>query len=198
MVTREGKIGVLNDFDLVRCAELQPISANHDRTGTIPFMALDLLTDKYWNGDVEREYRHDQESFIWILPYYFLRSSTGVFRPALWRTHDWNTCWMTKSAFLTFLQDYNPVLPGYQLHWWVATRALLKLKDRVDVANKAARDLALGEPVSLPTKRSNKDHFLTLASLIRASLVKAFGDSDVFAPTLALVGDDEESLQFEG
>jgi serine/threonine protein kinase len=193
MVTREGKMGVLNDFDLVRCAKLQPISRNHDRTGTIPFMALDLLTDKYWCGHLEREYRHDHESFLWVLSYYFLRSCEGVCRPAMWHTHDWNSCRLNKADFLTFLQDYNPAQPDYQPHWVVVTRALNWLKDRVDEQTKAARRFALfGQPFSSPTICSDKDRFLAVASLIRASLVETFQDSDVFASTLALVGDDEE------
>jgi hypothetical protein len=199
MVTRDGKTGVLNDFDLVRCAKLQPISRNHDRTGTIPFMALELLTDNYWCGRLEREYRHDQESFIWILPCYFLRSSKGTNPPAKWHTHDWNTCRARKGDFLTYLQSYNPTETAHQAHWMVASLPLLRLKEKLDADTKAARELFyLGESVSLPIKYKNKDHFLDLATLIRDALVRAFRDSVVFASTVTQTGDDEELLHSEG
>ncbi|KAF9647680.1 hypothetical protein BDM02DRAFT_2526506 [Thelephora ganbajun] len=58
--------GVLNDYDLASWAGKETV--NNGRTGTIPFMALDLL-----NGGLEacvpRLYRHDAESFTWVLAY---------------------------------------------------------------------------------------------------------------------------------
>ena len=38
-----------------------------DRTGTISFMAIELLTDEYWNGKIEQLCRDELEAFIWIL-----------------------------------------------------------------------------------------------------------------------------------
>jgi len=62
----DGPVGVLNDFDLATWVD-HP-TANNDRTGTIPFMAIDLL-----DGGLEdrrpRLYRHDMESFVWVLTY---------------------------------------------------------------------------------------------------------------------------------
>jgi hypothetical protein len=194
MVTEDGKLGVLNDFDLVRCAKLQPISKNQDRTGTIPFMALDLLTNEYWSGLIEREYRHDQESFIWILAYYFLRSSKGMYGPITWHTHDWNACRLRKNDFLATIQKYSPIEPAYQDHWKVVMEPLDQLKDRVDSEAKAKRALARGKSVPPQTIYSNKDRFFSLAASIRESLGAVFGDSDIFASTAAQVGDDEELL----
>ena len=58
--------GVLNDYDLASWVKFP--TTNNDRTGTIPFMALDLI-----NGGLEKQiprlYRHDAESFIWVLAY---------------------------------------------------------------------------------------------------------------------------------
>ena len=52
--------GVLNDYDLA--------SRDKHRTGTIPFMALEMI--KYApKGQIPRLYRHDSESFIWVLVY---------------------------------------------------------------------------------------------------------------------------------
>ncbi|KAF8808814.1 hypothetical protein BYT27DRAFT_7095882 [Phlegmacium glaucopus] len=96
------KCGVLTDFDL-SILQWEPRVIGTDRTGTIPFMATDLLTDAYWRGLIKRLYRHELEAFIWILPYTFLlynngnRTSNKFVDP--WRTSDYNTCMKEKSAF---------------------------------------------------------------------------------------------------
>jgi len=43
----------------------------------IAFMALDLLTEEAWNGHVERLYRHDCESFAWVLLWICCRYHNG-------------------------------------------------------------------------------------------------------------------------
>ncbi|GJJ09927.1 hypothetical protein Clacol_004151 [Clathrus columnatus] len=61
--------GVLNDFDLSRLSiggKREGTRAN-DRTGTIPFMAIDLLSPPAEKGKVRHLYRHDLESFAWVL-----------------------------------------------------------------------------------------------------------------------------------
>ncbi|KAG5643627.1 hypothetical protein H0H81_010053, partial [Sphagnurus paluster] len=78
--------GVLNDFDLAvyRPEHVQP---GGERTGTIPYMALDLLTDAYFDGKVQRRYRHDLKSFIWILVAHTLKRAknlTGYFIISKW------------------------------------------------------------------------------------------------------------------
>ena len=64
-VEGSGKIvGVLSDFDL---ASLQgDKSRNSERTGTLPFMARELLGPKGLSGQIQHEYRHDAESFFWV------------------------------------------------------------------------------------------------------------------------------------
>ncbi|EPT00439.1 hypothetical protein FOMPIDRAFT_1060403 [Fomitopsis schrenkii] len=56
------------------------------RTGSIAFMALDLLTSEYWEGKVERLYRHDLE---------------GSWRLQDWFTSDHNRCREEKRDFLS-------------------------------------------------------------------------------------------------
>ena len=60
------KVGILNDFDLSKFAN-QKGSSGQDNTGTLPFMALDLLSDKGLGGEIPRLYRHEAESFAWSL-----------------------------------------------------------------------------------------------------------------------------------
>ena len=60
------KVGVLNDFDLAKFAG-QAGASGQDNTGTLPFMALDLLSEEGLRGEIPRRYRHEAESFAWSL-----------------------------------------------------------------------------------------------------------------------------------
>lgn len=73
MVNPDTKHGILDDRALGYVRKSGP--AGNERTETVPFMALDLLCDEYWRGEVERLYRHDLEGLIWILPWVFLQFS---------------------------------------------------------------------------------------------------------------------------
>ena len=59
-------VGVVNDFDLA--SRIGHSTTNNDRTGTIPFMAIDLLNGGL-DSRIPRLYRHDLESFSWVLAY---------------------------------------------------------------------------------------------------------------------------------
>ncbi|OAX34638.1 hypothetical protein K503DRAFT_785624 [Rhizopogon vinicolor AM-OR11-026] len=63
-------IGVLNDYDLSSAGDTP---TGNERTGTLPFMAMELLTKAALEGKVEHLYRHDAESFIWVLTWVCLR-----------------------------------------------------------------------------------------------------------------------------
>ena len=57
--------GVLNDFDLSSLRDV-PGASLFQRTGTLPYMASELLVDK--NGQPPKHlYRHDVESIFWVL-----------------------------------------------------------------------------------------------------------------------------------
>ncbi|TRM57879.1 hypothetical protein BD626DRAFT_411343 [Schizophyllum amplum] len=58
---------VLNDWDLAVDASSPQTHTGFEVTGTVPFMAIDLLTDTAIQGQTRHLYRHDLESFIWIL-----------------------------------------------------------------------------------------------------------------------------------
>ncbi|KAG1765950.1 hypothetical protein EDD22DRAFT_845191 [Suillus occidentalis] len=57
------RMGVLNDDDLSSLAD-DPCPRGNELTGTIPFMALDLLSTEAQRGEVKHLYRHDLESFM--------------------------------------------------------------------------------------------------------------------------------------
>ncbi|KAH7891046.1 hypothetical protein F5I97DRAFT_124292 [Phlebopus sp. FC_14] len=122
-----GKIvGVLNDFDL---ASLGGGVTGTERTGTVPFMALDLLTEKALRGEVMHLYEHDAESFIWVLTWISLRYSNGqpMKNKALdkWLIVDAVTCMKEKLYFLRQSRDLldnkdYPPGKGHERHLWMA------------------------------------------------------------------------------
>jgi len=105
-------MGVLNDYDLSSSADAEGPQGN-ERTGTIPFMALDLLTEEGQEGKVQHLYRHDLESFMWVLVWVVLRYKDGQLLPRKirrfdkWATVDAETCGMQKSFFLTNFLEYR-------------------------------------------------------------------------------------------
>ena len=60
------EVGILNDFDLAKLSN-RPGASGQDNTGTLPFMALELLSEQGLHGDIPRRYRHEAESFTWTL-----------------------------------------------------------------------------------------------------------------------------------
>jgi len=57
-------IGVLADYDLSSLNK--ETSQNTERTGTVPFMALDLLSEEALAGEVKHDYGHEAEAFFWV------------------------------------------------------------------------------------------------------------------------------------
>ncbi|KAG2125388.1 hypothetical protein DEU56DRAFT_573329 [Suillus clintonianus] len=109
-----GKLmGVLNDYDLSLLASV-PGPHGNERTGTVPFMALDLFTEEAQRGEVKHLYRHDLESFMWILTWIFLRYRNGDLLPPasrpldIWATSDAWTCYEEKLNFQRYVQKYQP------------------------------------------------------------------------------------------
>ena len=72
----ERKVGVLNDFDFAKFVD-QTGTGRQDNMGTVPFMALDLLSEEAFRGEIPRLYRHEAESFAWSLIYLHLATVEG-------------------------------------------------------------------------------------------------------------------------
>jgi hypothetical protein len=113
--------GVLNDFDLATLAE-QPSPSGSERTGTIPFMALDLIHPEHPPGSAKHEYRHDHESFVWTLYWIFGTFKNGrelPKRPA--RFERWVTGDSIYEAKYALLGDakisYNAITETFQEYW---------------------------------------------------------------------------------
>jgi len=128
MYDPDEQCGVFTDFDLSPL-QWEPRVFGTDRTGTIPFMAIEVSTKSYWDRRIPRLYYHELESFIWILPYVFLLYEAGIRRPNphvdTWRTSDYVTCSEKKLRFLTTaaLDDAErTVRPNFQAFWELARR----------------------------------------------------------------------------
>ena len=133
MYDRLSDRGVLNDYDLAHLdGETRPTDT--ERTGTIPFMALDLLTEEAWAGHVTRQYRHDCESFAWVLLWICCRYDKGgeISNPPLNQinTLDFCECYMRKMVIVEHLirkpsHTLIPVAtPSYEPYWSTAIALL--------------------------------------------------------------------------
>ncbi|KAG1768856.1 hypothetical protein EDD22DRAFT_999864 [Suillus occidentalis] len=102
--TSDGRyIGVLNDFDL---SSTRDTPSGQERTSTVPFMALRLLTKDAIEGKVQHLYQHDAESFLWVFAWVCLRYEGGRLlrkgRPLdEWLKLDAIRCYNVKTGFLT-------------------------------------------------------------------------------------------------
>ena len=121
-----GDRGILNDYDLAHIkGESRP--SGTERTGTMPFMALDLLTNDAWGGKLERLYRHDCESFGWVLLWICCRYDNGkeIKNAPLGEfiTHDYNQCFEKKRTIFPRIYKIPPT-PSYIQYWDAAIELL--------------------------------------------------------------------------
>ncbi len=133
--------GILNDFDLAHLADRDPPSGL-ERTGTMPFMALDLLTDEAWEGGVKRLYRHDCESFAWVLLWICCRYEKGEEIPnaplSTFITGDYARCRQVKYDILSELPGIKPTT-SYKQYWEASTDLVGQfVKDRFGRVRKNA------------------------------------------------------------
>ncbi|KAG1873195.1 hypothetical protein F4604DRAFT_1904115 [Suillus subluteus] len=129
-------IGVLNDYDLSSLADDQGPRGN-EGTGTIPFMALELLSAQGQRGEVKHLYRHDLESFMWCFAWISLRYEAGALLPMKsrrlddWATSGAVTCGMLKLYFLNNLKEYrSPHIES--LVWKFLVECFVVLKKEAD------------------------------------------------------------------
>ncbi|KAH9911386.1 uncharacterized protein B0H18DRAFT_1062986 [Fomitopsis serialis] len=76
-------------------------------------MALDLLRDAYWNGNLKRIYRHDLESFVWVVLYFAWafddEGREDMDSPVhAWLTADYEQCRRAKGDFLMIRAKQRP------------------------------------------------------------------------------------------
>ncbi|KAG2132079.1 hypothetical protein DEU56DRAFT_914275 [Suillus clintonianus] len=115
-------IGIFNDFDL---SSIQDIPSCQERTGTVPFMALDLLMEQVVEGKVKHLYRHDAESFIWVLTWVCLCYECSVFIGKGTPLDDWLKvdaigCHQNKSSFLNLVRGVIKPSDSHHKNWDLA------------------------------------------------------------------------------
>ncbi|KAF5388367.1 hypothetical protein D9615_000741 [Tricholomella constricta] len=138
--TNDGNVkGILNDWDMASYVEVNDeilLSTAKHRTGTVPFMAVDLLVD---GTPPAHLYRHDLESFFYILIWAALhydfenkqRLGKVALPVALWDADLLESAMDNKVALLASPEKMNTlrehVLPGCQalLPWINALWTLL-------------------------------------------------------------------------
>ena len=111
--------GVLNDFDLARSRAVDRKPSSKDNTGTLPFLALDLLIKGPSGGLVQHLYRHDAESFTWCLIYIcacMRKDDDGQIRtitphPLSSWSASLDSCFYSKT-----MRIYQGLLPEFHLH----------------------------------------------------------------------------------
>jgi hypothetical protein len=141
--------GILNDYDLAHLYG-SPRPSGTERTGTMPFMALDLLTDAAWEGKVTRRYRHDCESFAWVLFWICCRYDGGkeISTPPLNEliTGDYNQCFKEKHTIFSRI-DHIVATPSYKTIWNASVALLhLFLMQRLDQEMRVPGSEPLKEP----------------------------------------------------
>ncbi|KAI5994272.1 hypothetical protein F5J12DRAFT_896793 [Pisolithus orientalis] len=121
MYYRDGSkvMGVLNDYDLSSLTDFDNLMGD-EQTGTMPFMAIDLLEKEGLDGKVEHLYRHDMESFIYVFIWISLQYKNGIsLEPGpldSWTKVDARGCSEKKSHFLALrevpedVDNYNLVM----------------------------------------------------------------------------------------
>ena len=164
----ERKVGVLNGFDLARCTSQMGASGT-ENMGTIPFMALDLLSIEGLRGEIPRLYRHDAESLSWVLIYLCASMVKNEEGENCARTSillrrwfgDWLSCHDAKFAFQSQLYDDPNVKFAYPnakilatslyCHWFDRYRRQRKEPTKTVAPSRIAQKV--GFSVAAPSER---------------------------------------------
>jgi len=150
--------GVVNDWDLASTS--QSFHAQLERTGTVPYMHPELLTDAYWEGKIPRLYRHDNASFIWVMVFLFLRYHEGKVistTPTLplddLMTSNYKTARLIKKDIVNKLTEFS-CAPDAKEEWQVVVELLLWTTDD---GRDLARLRAQNDPVKLAALLNTDD-----------------------------------------
>ncbi|KAI0675805.1 hypothetical protein C8Q78DRAFT_963807 [Trametes maxima] len=149
---------VLNDWDLAIDAYEPQTCTGFEVTGTIPFMAIDLLREAALVGKVKHLYRHDLEAFFWIFIWVICCYKDGKRLDPLpqlyheWTLGDMRLCRMGKNVLLAEV-GWEGVDPTST--WVVEARiaaGLIQYLDKTQVARRSHKS-----PNDIGTKGRSKD-----------------------------------------
>ena len=174
----DGKIiGVLNDFDLAAIMEpgaRNPTKKGWERTGTLPFMSLDLL--KHFNGQIKRWYRHDLESSAWCFAYHMFEK-----RPDDWLIPDHVLTYKSKGSFVGNTKAYK-VKPAWMDYKNFVYAWLDEWSDLDYSREKLTRDMSDDETLIKLEEEDKKveDKAYVKDAIDAASRLKASAGLEVF------------------
>ncbi|KAG1741281.1 hypothetical protein EDB19DRAFT_1907976 [Suillus lakei] len=108
---------------------LSACPSGNERTGTVPFMALNSLTKEAIQGEMEHVYQHDAESFIWVLTWACLHYEDGVLTNRVTELTkclgvDARECFKEKSSFLNWSRHTIKPLSSHESNWKTALLCL--------------------------------------------------------------------------
>ncbi|KAH7920052.1 hypothetical protein BV22DRAFT_1074614 [Leucogyrophana mollusca] len=141
-------VGVLNDYDLSSTTEGRQ---GDERTGTIPFMSVELLRRPALDGHKTHEYYHDAESLIWVLAWVTLHYEHGTRRPRQHRPLEGLLslqaveCSDKKTSFMVHGRNEVKPPPSQQGNWEVARGCLKVLATHYVEADGSPVVLAMEE-----------------------------------------------------
>ncbi|KAH7908115.1 hypothetical protein BJ138DRAFT_1181988 [Hygrophoropsis aurantiaca] len=161
-------VGVLNDFDLASLVSKgQPKGPQgNQRTGTPPFMALELLTPEGLKGEIEHLYRHDLESFFWVLVFFCLQYENGKEKKTgpldAWVRVNTDQCRKEKNDFFSRIATFVTQFPSSNKKFGViAYKYSRELMNRKMERNDCVV-LGIKEPEELP-----EDVFKAMETIVR-------------------------------
>ena len=180
MWDRKRKVGVLNDFDFAKLVGQTGVRGR-DKTGTVPFMALDLVTSEGLSGGIPRRYRHEAESFSWSLIFLYLavvkgekgKNSTMLTECTSGWFEDWHASCDAKKGLELKDHDIPDVLLVYPNAKELADNLLKYWKKRYNSQFLRVDKGALRAEVErkvIPTK----------ATAVDSTSYEELGDEDVF------------------
>ncbi|PPQ66181.1 hypothetical protein CVT24_000158 [Panaeolus cyanescens] len=193
MWDKEFQTGVLNDFDLARLFGSKG-ATGHENTGTLPFMAIDLLNPDGMAGLIPRRYRHDAEAFVWVLVYLclaFTRKGDRVIFKDDNPLADWSDETMAAAAKTNIAAHYNRILlqspasyPSISdMAYDLASDAIDKYRARYKGIVKAERKaVQMGKPLSsvyflehLPWEEVDADIWTSMIDILETHLKDGSG-----------------------
>ena len=154
--------GILNDFDLAHLRG-KPRPSGSERTGTMPFMALDLLIKAALNGKITRLYRHDCESFAWVLLWICCRYKDGklIDEAPLSKliTDDFMTCFITKVNYPAYVLAATT---SYKPYWFAAMDLVDWSVDHRFKTRRSERRQMRGDPEEEPEEEPTIDEVIEI------------------------------------
>ncbi|KAG5638945.1 hypothetical protein H0H81_008445 [Sphagnurus paluster] len=128
MYSGEHKCGVLTDFDLSILNSRRRVPGT-DRKGTKPFMAIELLSENDWQGNLSRQYHHELKPFVWILAFVCFRYQDGKELENTivdsWMTGDPVTCKAKKLIFAFDIDGFDKYVVSSFKHEWQLAKELV-------------------------------------------------------------------------